>query len=143
MPEFISNLPHLNAILNSTSALLLLAGFRFIRLGRIQAHRTCQVSAVLTSTLFLISYLTYHYYHGATRFAGQGLVRPFYFTILTTHTILAVVIVPLILITLYRAARGDFARHRRIARWTLPLWLYVSVTGVVVYLMLYHFYPSR
>jgi uncharacterized membrane protein YozB (DUF420 family) len=143
MPEFISNLPHLNAILNSTSALLLLAGFRFIRLGRIQAHRNCQVTAVLTSTLFLISYLTYHYYHGATKFAGQGLVRPFYFTVLTTHTILAVVIVPLILITLYRAARGDFARHRRIARWTLPLWLYVSVTGVVVYLMLYQIYPSR
>lgn len=143
MSEYVSYLPHLNAILNSTSALLLLAGFRFIRLGRIQAHRTCQFTAVLTSTLFLISYLTYHYYHGATRFAGQGLVRPFYFTILTTHTILAVVIVPLILITLYRAARGDFARHRRIARWTLPLWLYVSVTGVVVYLMLYHLYPSR
>jgi uncharacterized membrane protein YozB (DUF420 family) len=143
MSEYVPYLPHLNAILNSTSALLLLAGFRFIRLGRIRAHRTCQVAAVLTSTLFLISYLTYHYYHGATKFAGQGLVRPFYFTVLTSHTILAVVIVPLILITLYRAARGDFARHRRIARWTLPLWLYVSVTGVVVYLMLYHLYPSR
>jgi uncharacterized membrane protein YozB (DUF420 family) len=119
-----------------------LAGFRFIRRGRIQAHRNCQVSAVVTSTLFLISYLTYHYYHGATRFAGQGLVRPLYFAILLTHTILAVVIVPLILITLYRAARKDFVRHRRIARWTLPLWLYVSVTGVIVYLMLYHLYPS-
>ena len=138
MPEYISYLPHLNAILNSTSALLLLAGFRFIRLGRIQAHRNCQVSAVLTSTLFLISYLTYHYYHGATKFLGQGLVRPLYFTILISHTILAVVIVPLIIITLYRAARGDFIRHRRIARWTLPLWLYVSVTGVIVYVMLYH-----
>jgi uncharacterized membrane protein YozB (DUF420 family) len=142
MPDYIPYLPHLNAILNSTSALLLLAGFRFIRLGRIRAHRNCQVTAVVTSTLFLISYLTYHYYHGATRFAGQGLVRPLYFTILTSHTILAVVIVPLILITLYRAARGDFIRHRRIARWTLPLWLYVSVTGVIVYLMLYHIYPS-
>lgn len=139
----ISLLPHVNAILNSTSALLLLAGFRFIRLGRIAAHRNCQVSAVVTSSLFLISYLTYHYYHGATRFAGQGIVRPFYFTILTTHTILAIVIVPLILLTLYRATRGDFIRHRRIARWTLPLWLYVSVTGVIVYLMLYQIYPSR
>jgi len=139
----ISFLPHVNAILNSTSALLLLAGFRFIRLGRIAAHRNCQVSAVITSSLFLISYLTYHYHHGATRFAGQGIVRPFYFTILTTHTILAIVIVPLILLTLYRAARGDFIRHRRIARWTLPLWLYVSVTGVIVYLMLYQIYPSR
>jgi len=139
----ISFLPHVNAILNSTSALLLLAGFRFIRLGRIAAHRNCQVSAVITSSLFLISYLTYHYHHGATRFAGQGIVRPFYFTILTTHTILAIVIVPLILLTLYRAACGDFIRHRRIARWTLPLWLYVSVTGVIVYLMLYQIYPSR
>ena len=141
MKDYISYLPHLNAMLNSTSALLLLAGFRFIRLGKIQAHRNCQVTAVLTSTLFLISYLTYHYYHGATKFAGQGLVRPFYFIILTTHTILAVMIVPLILVTLYRAARGDFLRHRRIARWTLPLWLYVSVTGVVVYGLLYQVYP--
>jgi uncharacterized membrane protein YozB (DUF420 family) len=143
MPEYIPFLPHLNAVLNSTSALLLLAGFRFIRRGQIQAHRNCQLTAVVTSTLFLISYLTYHYYHGATRFAGQGFVRPLYFTILITHTILAVVIVPLILITLYRAARRDFISHRRIARWTLPLWLYVSVTGVIVYLMLYHLYPSH
>ena len=142
MPEYIPFLPHLNAVLNSTSAILLLAGFRFIRLGRIQAHRNCQVTAVFTSALFLISYLTYHYYHGATRFSGQGLVRPLYFIILTTHTILAVVIVPLILVTLYRAARGDFIRHRKIARWTLPLWLYVSVTGVIVYLMLYQIYHS-
>jgi len=142
MPEYIPYLPHLNAILNSTSAILLLAGFRFIRRGRIQAHRNCQVTAVVTSTLFLVSYLTYHYYHGATKFLGQGLVRPFYFTLLLTHTVLAIVIVPLILITLYRAARGDFIRHRRIARWTLPLWLYVSVTGVLVYLMLYHIYPA-
>jgi uncharacterized membrane protein YozB (DUF420 family) len=142
MPEYVPFLPHLNAVLNTTSALLLMAGFRFIRLGRIQSHRNCQIMAVITSTLFLISYLTYHYYHGATRFAGQGLARPLYFTILISHTILAVVIVPLIVVTLYRAARGDFDRHRRIARWTLPLWLYVSVTGVVVYLMLYHIYPS-
>src|SRR2546429_7523958 len=142
MPEYVPFLPHLNAALNTTSALLLLAGFRFIRLGRIQSHRNCQVTAVISSTLFLISYLTYHYYHGASRFAGQGIVRPVYFTILITHTILAIVIVPLILVTLYRATRGDFIRHRRIARWTLPLWLYVSVTGVIVYLMLYHIYPS-
>jgi len=142
MSDYISFLPHLNALLNSTSAILLVSGFRFIRLGRIQAHRNCQIAAVLTSSLFLVSYLTYHYYHGSTRFTGQGIVRPLYFVILLTHTILAVVIVPLILITLYRAARGDFDRHRRIARWTLPLWLYVSVTGVIVYLMLYQIYPS-
>ncbi len=143
MPEYVPFLPHLNAALNTTSALLLLAGFRFIRLGRIQSHRNCQVTAVISSTLFLISYLTYHYYHGASRFAGQGIVRPVYFTILITHTILAIVIVPLILVTLYRATRGDFIRHRHIARWTLPLWLYVSVTGVIVYLMLYQIYPSH
>src|SRR6266566_8803356 len=143
MPEYVPFLPHLNAVLNTTSALLLLAGFRFIRLGRIQSHRNCQVTAVISSTLFLISYLTYHYYHGASRFAGQGIVRPVYFTILITHTILAIVIVPLILVTLYRATRGDFIRHRHIARWTLPLWLYVSVTGVIVYLLLYQIYPSH
>ena len=143
MPDYISYLPHLNAILNSTSALLLVNGFRFIRRGQIQAHRNCQLTALFTSTLFLISYLTYHYYHGATRFTGQGIVRPFYFALLTSHTILAVVIVPLVVITIYRAARGDFLRHRNIARWTLPLWLYVSVTGVIVYFMLYHLYPSQ
>jgi putative membrane protein len=142
MPEYISYLPHLNAFLNSTSAVFLIAGYLFIKLGRIQAHRNCQVTAVVTSTIFLASYLTYHYYHGDTRFLGQGIVRPFYFTILITHVILAIVIVPLVLITLYRALRLDFIRHRRIARWTLPLWLYVSVTGVIVYLMLYHFYPT-
>ncbi|HEV2827443.1 MAG TPA: DUF420 domain-containing protein, partial [Pyrinomonadaceae bacterium] len=120
----------------------LLSGFRFIRRGHIRAHRNCQLTALFTSTLFLISYLTYHYYHGATRFIGQGIVRPFYFVLLTSHTILAVVIVPLIMITVYRAARGEFIRHRKIARWTLPLWLYVSVTGVIVYFMLYDLYPT-
>jgi putative membrane protein len=142
MPSFISYLPHLNAILNSTSAVLLIAGYSFIKAGRVDAHRNCQLSAFLTSIVFLASYLTYHFYHGATRFLGQGIVRPVYFAILFTHTVLAVVIVPLILVTLYRALRQDFVRHRRIARWTLPLWLYVSVTGVIVYLMLYHMYPS-
>lgn len=142
MPEFIPYLPHVNAFLNATSAILLIAGYRFIRALRVDAHRKCQVAAFLTSTVFLVSYLTYHYYHGDTRFLGQGIVRPFYFTVLISHVILAIVIVPLILITLYRAARGDFIRHKRIARWTLPLWLYVSVTGVIVYLMLYHFYPT-
>ncbi|MFN2512896.1 MAG: DUF420 domain-containing protein [Pyrinomonadaceae bacterium] len=143
MPDYISYLPHLNAILNTTSALFLIAGYRFIRNGFIRAHRNCQIAALVTSTCFLISYLTYHYYHGDTRFLGQGLVRPFYFAILITHVILAIVILPLVLITVYRAARGDFIRHRRIARWTLPLWLYVSVTGVIVYLMLYRIYPSQ
>jgi putative membrane protein len=142
MPEYISYLPHLNAILNTTSTLFLIAGYLFIRARLIRAHRNCQIAALVTSTCFLISYLTYHYYHGDTRFLGQGIVRPFYFAILITHVILAIVIVPLVLITVYRAARGDFIRHRKIARWTLPLWLYVSVTGVIVYLMLYRIYPS-
>ncbi len=142
MPEYISYLPHVNAILNTTSAILLIVGYRFIKRGQINAHRVCQTTAVATSTLFLISYLTYHYYHGDTRFLGQGIVRPIYFIILITHVILAIVIVPMVLITFYRALREDFVRHRRIARWTLPVWLYVSVTGVIVYLMLYHFYPT-
>ncbi|HET6978521.1 MAG TPA: DUF420 domain-containing protein [Pyrinomonadaceae bacterium] len=142
MSDFISYLPHLNACLNGTSAILLFLGYRFIRAGNVAAHRTCQVSALVVSILFLTSYLTYHYYHGTTRFQGAGLARPVYFTILTTHTILAIVIVPLVALTFFRALRGDFARHRRIARVALPLWLYVSITGVIVYLMLYQIYPS-
>jgi putative membrane protein len=142
MLDSISYLPHLNACLNGTSAVLLFAGYWFIRSGRIAAHRACQVSALVVSTLFLASYLTYHFYHGTTRFQGTGVARPIYFTILTSHTILAIAIVPLIAITFYRALRLDFARHRRIARITLPLWLYVSITGVIVYLMLYQIYPS-
>ena len=137
MIDALSYLPHINACLNSASAVLLFSGYLFIRRHNIKAHRNCQVSAFVLSTIFLISYLIYHFNHGTTRFTGQGIVRPIYFTILTTHTILAIVIVPLILITFYRALRSDFERHRRIARITLPLWLYVSITGVIVYLMLY------
>jgi uncharacterized membrane protein YozB (DUF420 family) len=140
MPEFIPYLPHLNACLNATSAVLLFAGYFFIRAGKIAAHRACQISALIVSALFLTSYLTYHYFHGTTRFPGTGFARPVYLTILFTHTVLAIVIVPLIAITFYRAFRQDFARHRKIARITLPLWLYVSITGVIVYLMLYQIY---
>ena len=136
-------LPTLNAALNATSALLLLLGFYFIRHRNIHAHRACMGGAFLVSTLFLISYLTYHYHVGATRFTGQGMIRPVYFTILISHTLLAAIVPFLAIITLTRALRGQYDKHRRIARWTLPLWLYVSVTGVVVYLMLYHLYPSR
>lgn len=142
MPVFISYLPHLNACLNASSAVLLLAGYVFIRSGKVAAHRACQVSALIVSCLFLTSYLTYHYFHGTTRFLGTGLARPIYFTVLTSHTILAIVIVPLIFITFRRAFRLDFVRHRKIARITLPLWFYVSITGVIVYLMLYQIYPS-
>ena len=140
MNDYISYLPHLNACLNGTSAVLLISGYWFIRSGNVAAHRTCQVSALVVSLLFLASYLTYHYHHGTTRFQGTGLVRPIYFTILISHTILAIVIVPLVALTFYRALRQDFTRHRRIARITLPLWLYVSITGVIVYLMLYQIY---
>jgi len=140
--EFISYLPHVNACLNATSAVLLIAGYSFIKARNVAAHRACQISALIVSLLFLTSYLIYHYHHGSTRFQGTGIVRPIYFTILLTHTVLAIVIVPLIIITFYRALRNDFARHRRIARITLPLWLYVSITGVIVYLMLYQIYPS-
>ena len=142
MSEYISYLPHLNACLNATSAILLFSGWRFIKAHNVAAHRACQISALIVSLLFLTSYLTYHYNHGTTRFQGTGLVRPIYFTILISHTILAIVIVPLVALTFFRAVRSDFVRHRRIARITLPLWLYVSVTGVIVYLMLYQIYPS-
>ena len=142
IPDYISYLPHLNACLNGTSAVLLFSGYSFIRARNVAAHRACQTTALIVSLLFLASYLTYHYYHGATRFPGTGWVRPLYFTILISHTILAIVIVPLVALTFYRAIRNDFGRHRRIARITLPLWLYVSITGVIVYLMLYHIYPS-
>ncbi len=134
----ISDLPTLNAILNSTSAILLLTGWRLIKQKRIDAHRACMIGALIASTLFLISYLYYHYHHGSTRFAGTGAWRAIYLTILLTHTVLAAGILPLILVTVARALKQNFAAHRKVARWTMPLWLYVSVTGVVVYLMLYH-----
>jgi uncharacterized membrane protein YozB (DUF420 family) len=139
----LSDLPTVDAALNATSAVLLTLGFIFIRRGNVRAHKTCMLSAVGTSTVFLACYLTYHYFHGTTHFPGQGAVRPLYFAILISHTVLAAAIVPLVVTTLYRALRGRFALHRRIARWTLPTWLYVSVTGVVVYWMLYHLYPPR
>src|SRR5436309_4137888 len=143
MTDYFSILPHFNAFLNGSSFILLSGGYFFIRRRNIRAHITCQIAALSASVLFLVSYIVYHSHHGVTRFAGQGIARPVYFTILTTHTFLAVVIVPLVIVTVRRAKRADFLRHRRLARWTLPLWLYVSITGVIVYLMLYHLYPSN
>jgi uncharacterized membrane protein YozB (DUF420 family) len=131
-------MPALNACLNAASALFLAAGYRFIRRGRRGAHRACMLAAVTTSTLFLISYITYHLQVGSVPFRGTGWMRPLYFGILISHSILAVAILPLVAITLTRALRERFAQHARIARYTLPIWFYVSVTGVVVYLMLYH-----
>jgi uncharacterized membrane protein YozB (DUF420 family) len=135
------DLPAVNATLNATSAVLLASGYRFIRRRRITAHKSCMLAACGTSVLFLLSYLTYHYYVGSMPFRGQGWVRPLYFTILISHTVLAVVIVPLVLITVLRAWKSDFRKHVRIARWTLPIWFYVSVTGVVIYVMLYQLFP--
>jgi len=131
----------LNSILNTIAAILLVAGFYCIRRRWVRAHRAFMLSALAVSTVFLISYLTYHYNVGDVRFQGRGWVRPLYFTILISHIALAAAIVPLVLITLRRALRRDFHRHRRIALWTWPLWIYVSVTGVVVYLMCYRLYP--
>jgi putative membrane protein len=136
-----SILPHLNASLNAASFVLLLLGFFFILRRNVRAHRACMVGALAVSGAFLVSYLVYHYNYGSVRFAGQGSVRYVYFFVLVTHIILAAAIVPLVAMTVARAARGEFARHRRVARWTYPLWIYVSVTGVVVYLMLYRLYP--
>jgi len=136
----ISDLSTVNAGLNALCAVLLASGFVCIRRRRVEAHRRFMMSAFVTSCLFLVSYLVYHSQVGSVRFQGQGWIRPVYFTILTTHTVLAGVIVPLAIITLRRGLRRDIRRHRRIARWTLPIWFYVSITGVVIYVLLYHVY---
>ena len=133
----ISSLPALNALLNSSCAFLLLLGYFFIRNKKITAHKISMGSAFVCSIFFLISYLTYHAYHCATPFPGRGWIRPLYFGILLSHTILAVIIPPLAIRTLYLAWRNRIAAHRKLARWTLPIWLYVSVTGVIIYWMLY------
>ncbi len=131
--------PALNAFLNGTSAVLIGGGYYCIKSGRREAHKRLMLTAFVTSTLFLISYLYYHLVlrAGVTHFKGEGIWRPTYFAILLSHTFLAVVVVPFILVTLYRALKGNFVRHKAIARWTFPIWLYVSVTGVVIYVMLY------
>jgi uncharacterized membrane protein YozB (DUF420 family) len=130
-------LPALNALLNSASAILLLTGYILIRQGKRNAHRWAMTAALTASVLFLTSYLVYHAQVGSVRFQKTGWIRPVYFTILISHTILAACVAPMAIVTVWRAWRGRFDRHRRLARITLPLWLYVSVTGVVIYLMLY------
>ena len=134
----ISVLPTVNAILNATSAVLLVWGYLLIRRKRIDTHRKVMQTAFATSCLFLVCYLVYHAQVGSVRFQGSGTIRAIYLTILATHTVLAATVPVLAIITLRRGLAGKYDRHRRIARWTLPIWLYVSVTGVVVYLMLYH-----
>lgn len=134
--------PVINATLNGTSAVLLVTAHQQIKSGRMAAHRALMLAAVVTSTLFLISYLYYHAHVGSVPFQGSGWSRPVYFSILVSHTMLAAAIVPLVIITLIRALRERFDRHRAIARWTYPLWLYVSVTGVVIYFMLYRLFAA-
>jgi putative membrane protein len=136
----LSSLPAINASLNGASAAFLVLGYIFIRRHQIFAHRISMITAFVCSTAFLTFYLYFHFHAGLVRFGGQGWIRPVYFTLLTSHTILAAAIVPLVLITLTRALRDRFDRHRVIARWTLPLWFYVSVTGVVIYWLLYRAY---
>ena len=133
-----SVLPTLNACLNATAAVAILTGVLAIRRRRVAVHRAAMLTAFAVSTVFLVSYLVYHYQAGSKRFEGPGWLRVVYLAILLTHTVLAVAIVPLVVTTLYRALTRQFARHVPLARWTFPLWLYVSVTGVVVYWMLYH-----
>ena len=140
----IADLPAVNATLNAIAGTLVLVGYGFIRRQRKTAHAICMASAVVVAILFFISYITYHAHIGSRHFEGQGLVRPVYFAILISHTLLAAAIAFwLVPVTVYRAARRRFDRHKAIARWTLPIWLYVSVTGVIIYFMLYHWYaPS-
>jgi putative membrane protein len=133
----IEQLPTLNAVLNSTSAVLLVAGYAAIRRRQRRLHAGLMLGALFTSLCFLVSYLVYHAHHGSTPYAREDWMRPLYFAILVTHSVLAAVNVPLVIVTVVRAAKRRFEAHRRIARWTLGVWLYVSVTGVVIYLMLY------
>lgn len=134
--------PAINATLNGTSAVLLVMAHSMIKRGRVATHRALMLTAVATSTLFLISYVYYHAHVGSVHFQGRGWSRPVYFSILISHTVLAATIVPLVIITLSRALREHFDQHRAVARWTYPLWLYVSVTGVVIYFMLYHLFKA-
>lgn len=133
--------PAIDAALNGTTAVLIVVGRRFIRRGEQAKHRACMIGAVVTSSLFLVSYLWYHGHVGVVHFQGTGWSRPLYFAILISHTILAAVVAPLVLITLWQGLSEAFGRHKKIARWTYPVWMYVSVTGVVVYVMLYHLSP--
>jgi uncharacterized membrane protein YozB (DUF420 family) len=133
----VNDLPAANATLNAISGLLLLTGYLFIRAGRVAEHRRCMIAAFVVSVLFLISYLTYHAQVGSVRFARQGFVRPLYFSVLITHIVLAAAVLPLAIVTLSRGLKARYRQHRAIARWTLPIWLYVSFTGVLVYVLLY------
>jgi len=143
LDEIIPYLPHFQAILNTSAALFLGAGYYFIRAHNRNAHRLCMITALLISSVFMVSYLTYHAKVGYMPFAGEGAIRPFYFTMLASHVILAAVIVPMVLVTVVYAVKGNFDRHPRVARWTLPLWFYVSVSGVLIYILGFHIYTPN
>jgi len=138
----IDELPHVNAALNCATILFLAAGLACIRTGRRAEHRACMIGALTVSVAFLVTYLVYHFNAGLARFGGEGIVRPVYFGLLITHVGIAAAITPLVPITAYRALTGRFERHKRIARWTWPLWMFVAVSGVVVYVMAVHLYPD-
>jgi putative membrane protein len=141
--------PHLNALLNASSGVFLLLGLYYIRSQQISRHRSAMLTASLISCAFLVTYLTHHalrtYYFGLgpTKFTGEGLIRPIYFTILTSHTVLAALVAPFVIVTLALGLKGRYTTHKKLARLVYPVWVYVSVTGVIVYLLLYHFYPAR
>ncbi len=141
MPIAVSDLPHVNAALNAASAVFLGAGYAFIRKGDRKRHRACMLAALAISAAFLVSYLIYHFNSGLAKFGGVGVIRPIYFAILIAHVLVAVVITALVPITVWRALTGNFPAHQRLARWTWPLWMYVAVSGVVVYVMAVHLYP--
>ena len=141
--SWLEYMPAVNATLNGLSGTLLFVGFLQIRRRNIDWHRRFMLSACGCSVLFLCCYLVYHFFAGSTKFQGEGWVRPVYFTILLTHTVLAMVIVPLVVVVLVNAFKGRFDRHRKVARWAFPIWMYVSVTGVLVYFFLYQWFPSR
>lgn len=138
----VGDLPAINACFNAASTLLLTCGYLLIRRDRQNAHRNCMIGALISSTLFLIGYLTYHAHAGTTRFQNPQWFRPIYLTILLTHTLLAAAVPPLVILTIVPALRSRFDRHKRIARWTWPIWMYVSVTGVIIYLLLYQLFPQ-
>lgn len=143
LDQIIPYLPHFQAILNTCAALLLGTGYYFIRAQNRDAHRYCMVTALVISSVFMVSYLTYHAKVGYMPFAGQGIIRPFYFTVLASHVILAALIVPMVLLTVFYAFGGNFTKHPRVARWTLPLWFYVSVSGVLIYILGFHIYTPN
>ena len=143
LDEVIPYLPHFQAVLNTSAALLLGTGYYYIRNENRNLHQLCMATALVISTIFMVSYLTYHAEVGYLPFKGQGIIRPFYFTLLASHVILAAVIVPMVLTTVYFAIAGNFNKHPRLARWTLPLWFYVSVSGVLIYILGFHVYTGE